>query len=270
MKNNRKISDGFFSMKTGLLILVFMMLIASKPRPVHVFMAGDSTMADKVLSKSVMDSVTGIKVDEPFMERGWGQLLPEYLSSKALVVNLAQNGRSTRTFVEEGWWSKIIDNLEKGDIVVLQFGHNDSSIAKGERFTNPVQFRLNFIAFVEEIKAKGGVPVLCTPVARRKFNSEGILEPTHGVYPDIIRQVASEKKAVLIDMEKLTSDWLTGLGIEDSKKYFHKYPPGVSKLYPKGLDDNTHYNESGARTVAGFFAEEAKRQKIKSFTKILK
>ncbi len=254
-------------------IVFFVMLIAlfagAKPRTVHVFMGGDSTMADKVLSKSVKDSVTGETFEEPFLERGWGQLLPEFLTSGALVVNHAKNGRSTRTFVEEGWWSKIIDNVQPGDFVIMQFGHNDSSVAKGERYTNPVQFRLNFIAFVDEIRAKGGVPVLCTPVARRKFNKEGVLESTHGVYPDIIRTVAREKKTALIDMEKLTSDWLQSAGVETSAKFFHKYPPGVSRLYPNGLDDNTHYNEAGARTVAKIFVDEAKKMKIKKMIKLI-
>jgi lysophospholipase L1-like esterase len=242
----------------------------AKPRPVHVFMAGDSTMADKVLSKSVKDSITGDSIAEPFLERGWGQLLPEFLKSGALVVNHAKNGRSTRTFVEEGWWSKIIDNVQPGDFVILQFGHNDSSVAKGERYTNPVQFRLNFIAFVDEIRAKGGIPVLCTPVARRKFNKEGVLEPTHGVYPDIIRAVAREKQTAFIDMEKLTSEWLQSTGVEASAKFFHKYPPGVSRLYPKGLDDNTHFNEAGARIVAKMFVEEAERMKMKKMIRIIR
>jgi lysophospholipase L1-like esterase len=251
------------------LVLVFL-LVSSSPRPVHVFMAGDSTMADKALVKTVTDSATGEIFEEKFLERGWGQLLPEYLNEKAIVKNLAQNGRSTRTFVQEGWWSKIIDEVQKGDFVILQFGHNDSSLTKGDRYTNPVQFRLNFIAFVNEIKARGATPVLCTPVARRKFDADGKLVPTHGVYPDIIRKVAMEQKVTLIDMEKLTSEWLLSEGVEGSKKFFHKFAPGVSKLYPKGLDDNTHYNEAGARIVAGFFVKQAKIQKEKSFIKLLK
>lgn len=256
--------------KIVLFVSLAVLFAGAKPRPVHVFMAGDSTMADKVLTKTVKDSVSGETFEEPFLERGWGQLLPEFLSSGALVVNHAKNGRSTRTFVEEGWWSKIIDNVQPGDFVILQFGHNDSSVAKGERYTNPVQFRLNFIAFVDEIRAKGGIPVLCTPVARRKFNKEGVLEPTHGVYPDIIRAVAREKKTAFIDMEKLTSNWLQSAGVEASAKFFHKYPPGVSRLYPNGLDDNTHFNEAGARIVAGMFVDEVKVNKINRLMKIIK
>lgn len=243
------------------LIVLVLLFMAAKPRPVHIFMAGDSTMADKVLVKEVFDSVAGVKVQENFLERGWGQLLPEFINDKAIVKNMAQNGKSTKSFVEQGLWTQIVDKLQKGDFVILQFGHNDSSLSKGERYTNPVQFRLNFTAFIQEVKAKGAIPVLCTPVARRKFDKDSVLVPTHGVYPDIIRKVAETYKVTMVDMEKLTSHWLKSEGVEKSNQYFHKFPPGVSKLYPKGLDDNTHFNEAGARIVARLFVEGIKAQK---------
>src|SRR5690606_37744117 len=123
-------------------------------------------------------------------------------------------------------------------------------------YTNPAQFRLNFVALVNEVKAKGAHPILCTPVARRRFDETGVLQPTHGEYPDIIRSVASQEKVPLIDMEKLTSLWLQKAGVDGSSVYFHKLPPGVSKLYPNGLDDNTHFNEQGAREVAQMFINE--------------
>lgn len=258
-------------MKKGVwIVLLGLILMSSAPRPVHIFMAGDSTMADKVLTKSGTDAVTGEKFEEVFLERGWGQLLPTFLNDKAVVVNMARNGRSTRTFIEEGLWTELIAQVRKGDYVVLQFAHNDSSLEKGERFTNPAQFRLNFIAFVDEVRSRGGIPVLCTPVARRKFNAEGQLVPTHGEYPDIIRTVAQEKKTLFVDMGKMTEEWLQKEGVEATKQYFHKFKPGESRLYPNGLDDNTHFVESSARIVAGFFVEEMKKNKKSKFKKLLK
>lgn len=255
-------------------IIVLLLLIttmgASGNRPIHIFMGGDSTMADKVLSKTATDSVAGITVEELFLERGWGQLLPEFVSNDAVIINHAKNGRSTRTFVEEGWWSKIIDHVQMNDVVILQFGHNDSSEKNPERYTNPIQFRLNFIAFVSEIRSRGAIPVLCTPVARRWFNSAGELRWAHGVYPDVIRDVAREMNAPLIDMEIMTANWLISEGDAPSRRFFHQFPPGVSKLYPAGLDDNTHFNEAGARIVATLFVEEAMRQKLQPLTEIFK
>ena len=256
--------------KILVLISLIIILSSGKSRPIHIFMAGDSTMAQKVLSKSGTDSITGQKWEEAFLERGWGMLLPELFSNKVVIDNLAQNGRSTRTFIEQGWWDKIISNVQKGDYVIIQFAHNDGAKDKPDRYTTPEDYRKNMIRFVDEVKAKGGHPIICTSIMRRKFDKDGKLVDTHGVYPAISREVASEKRIPLIDMQKLTADWLTKEGPDSTKQYFHKIPAdGSSKLYPKGLDDNTHLNEKGARIVAGFFVSELKRLKIKPLSKKL-
>lgn len=251
-----------------LLVIPFLFLGFGTPKA-KILLAGDSTMADKPLVKTWTDSITGEKYTENFLERGWGQLLPEFINDKAAVINYAKNGRSTRTFIEEGLWTELIKNVQKGDFVIIQFGHNDEVETK-KSYTQPEQFRLNFIAFVNDVRAKGGKPILCTAVARRKFDENGNLVSTHGNYPSYIRLVAKEQHVPLIDLEKLTSVWLQNAGMESSKKYFHKIPPGVSKLYPNGLDDNTHFNESGARKVAEIFINEAKREDIQDIVRLLK
>ncbi|MFT3752406.1 MAG: rhamnogalacturonan acetylesterase [Paludibacter sp.] len=250
--------------KGFLLISLLILLCSGTSRPVHVFMAGDSTMANKVLSKSGTDSVTGQKWEEPFRERGWGMLLPKFFNEKVVIDNLAQNGRSTRTFIQQGWWEKIISNVQKGDYVIIQFAHNNGAKDKPDRYTSPEDYRANLLRFVHEVKAKGGKPIICASIMRRKFDKDGKLLDTHGVYPVISREVAKAEKIPLIDMQKLTTDWLVKEGVDASKQYFHKIPAdGSSKLYPKGLDDNTHLNEKGARIVAGFFVAEIKKLHIR-------
>ena len=249
------------------LVLFFLMGFGAKP--VKVLLAGDSTMADKPLTKSVKDTVSGETFEEPFLERGWGQLLPQFLNENAGVLNYARNGRSSRTFVEEGLWTELINNAGKGDFVIIQFGHNDEVPTK-KSYTEPAQFRLNFVAFVNEVRAKGAYPILCTSVARRKFDEQGNLVATHDEYPEIIRAVAKQENVPLIDMERITSEWLQNAGVEKSKSFFHKIAPGVSKLYPKGLDDDTHFNEKGAASVAEFFIREVERQDIREFLKLIK
>jgi lysophospholipase L1-like esterase len=254
------------------LILISLLIISlsgMERKPVKILMAGDSTMADKPLFKSGRDTITGELFEEVNRERGWGQLLPELISDKGQVVSYARNGRSTRTFIEEGLWTKLIENSSPGDIVVIQFGHNDEVITK-KSYTNPVQFRLNFVAFVNEVKARGAHPVLCTSVARRKFDENGKLVPTHGDYPDIIRSVARQENVPLIDLEKITSAWLQQAGVEGSKAFFHQLPPGVSRLHPDGLNDNTHFNEEGARAVAAFFIQEIKQQQMNEMICLIK
>lgn len=252
-----------------LILFLGILLISSTKRPVHILMAGDSTMADKTLTRTVTDSATGTKTTYPYLERGWGQLLPNYLNEKTVVKNYARNGRSTRTFIEEGLWTQLIEDTQKGDFVIIQFAHNDGVITK-KSYTNPAQFRLNFVAFVNEVKAKGATPILCTPVARRKFDENGKLVATHGEYPDIIRSVAKQENVTMIDMEKLTSKMLQDAGVELSNSYFHKFAPGESPFFPKGLDDNTHFNEAGASRVAELFLNEIKTKKIKPFIKLIK
>lgn len=256
-------------------IFLFLLLItslswtSSTREPVKILMAGDSTMADKSLIVSGKDTITGETFTEPNIERGWGQLLPEMISGKGRVMNYARNGRSTRTFIEEGLWTELIENTSPGDFVILQFGHNDGVITK-KSYTNPVQFRLNFIAFIREVQTRGAHPILCTPVARRKFDDQGRLMPTHGEFPDIIRSVAKQENVPLIDMEVLTSEWLQKAGVEESNTFFKKFSPGISKLYPEGLDDNTHFNERGAQEVAGLFIQEVKKQQLTKFINLIK
>ena len=253
------------------LLILILLLISAKPRPVHIFMAGDSTMAEKALSKNVLDSVSGITYSEIFRERGWGMLLPEYLKKNVEVVNLAQNGRSTRTFIEQGWWQKIITQVEPGDVVIIQFGHNDCAKDRPDKYTSPEDYRKNLERFVNEVREKKAYPVLCTSIARRKFDKENKIVDVHGVYPVITREVGKEMNVPVIDMFASTSKWLEKTGVVASAKYFHKVPnDGKSKLYPKGLDDNTHLNEAGARIVAGLFVSEVKKGKFKPLSRLLK
>ena len=226
-------------------------------------------MTDKPYVKTWKETEKGKTISENLTERGWGQLLPEFINDKAVVVNYSKNGRSTRTFIEEGLWTELIKNVQKGDFVIVQFGHNDEVETK-KSYTKPEQFRLNFIAFVNDVRAKGGNPILCTAVARRKFDEQGNLVATHGEYPSYIRSVAKEQNVPLVDMEKLTSDWLQKEGVENSKKFFNKFPPGVSKVFPEGKDDDTHFNEAGAKEAAQIFVNEIKKKHIKGIVKLLK
>lgn len=257
-------------LKIIFLFVVSILLISAVNRPVHIFMAGDSTMADKPFYKNVTDSFTGEITQEVFLERGWGMMLPEFFTDNVIVKNFAKNGRSSSTFISEGLWSQLIQEVQKGDYVVIQFGHNDAAKEKKERYTTPEDYRKNLVKFVDEVRAKGGYPIICTSVMRRKFDADGQIVDTHGVYPVISCEVARDKNIPLIDMQKQTEDWLNSEGMAKSKQFFHKFAPGVSKLFPRGLDDNTHFNEKGARIAASFFVDGLKKQKITALTDELK
>src|SRR4051812_18529878 len=120
------------------------------PRPITIFMAGDSTMAEKLPEKRP--------------ETGWGEKVQQYFqATEVRVSNHAVNGRSTRTFISEGKWQAIVDSIQPGDYVIIQFGHNDESPEKVDRYTPPADYRANLLRMVADVRAKGGSPVLCTP-----------------------------------------------------------------------------------------------------------
>ncbi|WP_158277462.1 rhamnogalacturonan acetylesterase [Opitutus sp. ER46] len=210
--------------------------------PPHVFMVGDSTMANKPL-------------DLP--ERGWGMLLPEFLREPGMVQNHAMNGRSTKSFIDEGRWDKVVAELKAGDFVIIQFGHNDEKDKDPKRYTDPATtFRDNLRRFVRDTRAKGATPILATPVCRRKFDANGKLVDTHGAWPDATRAVAAEEKVPLLELQHATAAWLQSVGNEPSRQFFMWIEPGKYPKIPDGRKDDTHFVEAGARHVAGLAAAE--------------
>ncbi len=231
--------------------IIFSLLVfnSSKNKPVKLFLVGDSTMADKDYPE-----------DNP--ERGWGMVLPSYFNDNVIIENHARNGRSTKTFITEGRWDFLMSRISKGDYVVIQFSHNDEVETK-KSFTPLPDFKSNFKKFVLDVRSKGANPILCTPVARRKFDSIGNLEDTHPIYPKAIKEVSKELKVPLINMEKKSEAVLRKYGVEDSKKLFMHIEPGIWKKVPNGKIDDTHFVEKGAMEMAGCFVEGIKKLKIK-------
>lgn len=213
-------------------------LVSHKP---VIYLAGDSTMANKPIE------------DNP--ERGWGQLLPEFFNDRILIENHAMNGRSTRSFIYEGRWDSLMNKLKKGDFVVIQFGHNDESIQKTDRYCTPVEYRYNLTRFVKDVRSKGANPILCTSIQRRKFDENGIFQDTHGDYPGYVREIAIQLNVPMIDMQKRSERVIVEQGMEGSKKIFLHINPGEYKSLPEGKADNTHFSEYGARLMAGLFCE---------------
>src|SRR5205807_460875 len=229
---------------------------AVKQRPIKVYLAGDSTMAQKLPAKRP--------------ETGWGEMLSKFFQDGAVIIdNRAQNGRSTRTFISEGRWQAIVDALKPGDYVFIQFGHNDESKEKVDRYTPPADYRNNLIKFVSEVRAKKATPVLLTPVRRRRFDKDGRLQDTHGEYPDIVRSLAAEYKVALIDMHRSSAAVLVQFGVEGSRKLFLQLKPGENSNYPNGIEDNTHFNPFGAEVMAGLAADGIREQRL-SIAKFMK
>lgn len=250
-----------------LLLLVFFLFFSAFDIDRHVttiHMIGDSTMANKDLTGG-----------NP--ERGWGQVLPCFFTEEVCIDNHAKNGRSSKSFIDEGLWNKVISQVKKGDYVFIQFGHNDEK-TDIERHTDAGStFDDNLRRFVNETRVKGGIPVLFSSIVRRNFrnNSNAVIEDdtpnvavpeehskegytlidTHGKYLASPRDVANELNVLFIDMNKITHDLVEGLGPEKSKELYMWIPKNTVSIYPKGKEDNTHLNAYGAQIIVGLTVE---------------
>src|SRR5690606_508224 len=137
----------------------------------------------------------------------------------------------------------------------IQFGHNDESKEKQERYTRPEQYRQNLLGFVKETRARQANPVLLTPVARRRFQDGKILE-SHAEYSALVREVAKSEGVPLIDIDKASMELYQRMGEENSKLLFLHLEPGEHPNYPDGKVDNTHFTELGARLIAQLVLKE--------------
>lgn len=240
------------------------MAVAQVPTDsVTVFMIGDSTMADKPL-------------DKENQERGWGQMLPLYFEGPVKIDNHAVNGRSSKSFIDEGRWEKVRSQIRPGDYVIIQFGHNDEKAKSPDRYTIPGStFDANLKKFVNETREKGGTPILMNSIVRRNFPANGIaaaqtddrqktwkkglegypaegdtLVDTHGDYRTAPRNVAEEMGVTFVDMNALTHELVQGLGKDSSKSLYMWMPVGVYEFAPNGRIDNTHLNVLGGIIVS--------------------
>lgn len=205
------------------------------------------------------DSTMSIKEKRAYPETGWGMPFAYFWDSTVTVENLAKNGRSTSSFRNEKLWDNFLNKGHESDFVFIQFGHNDEVPAK-KTYTTETEFRDNLKRYISETKNKKAIPVLLTPVARRKFDAHGKIEGTHEVYSQIVRDVAKEEGAYLVDLDKKSQQLYQAMGVENSKLLFLHLKPGEHPNYPDGKEDNTHFSELGARLVAQLVLDEIKKQ----------
>ncbi len=230
-----------------LLIVAIILSAISIHAETTIWLIGDSTVSSYSKSR--------------YPRNGWGQVMDRFCKSGVKVSNCAASGRSSKSFIDEKRWDKVLDGLKKGDFVFIQFGHNDSKKDKKRR-TNPSSTYQNYLKkYIEDTKAKGAYPILVTPVVRRAVKKDKIVNSL-GRYPAAMKKVAEETKTPIIDLNAISLKKLNELGIEKSKKMFMNLAPGEHPNYPKGRKDNTHFSEKGAMLIAGLVVEDAKKQNL--------
>lgn len=230
-----------------LFVVLFFQNCTSDNEPFTIYTIGDSTMANKKPGK--------------YPETGWCQVMGAYLEASITVENHARNGRSSKSFIEEGRWKAVLDSLKSGDYVFIQFGHNDQKDYDSTRFTDPFgTYTENLEMFVNQTRDKGAHPILITSIVRRKFGEDGVLLDTHGDYPQAVRLLAKRLDVPMIDLQRLTEEWVNALGDEASKEMFLWVLPCDN--YPEGKKDDTHLSEQGAHAVARMALEECIAQDL--------
>lgn len=221
-------------MKTSALILILLSAFSTSAQanePTHrVFIAADSTAASYGPERAP--------------QAGWGQVLQSWLDdSQWQVRNHAVGGRSTRSFINEGRLDAIEKELQPGDVLLIQFGHNDAKLEDATRYTDPDGDYQQFLSrYIAAARAKGATPILITPVARLLYDFGALLD-THGRYTLAMKQVAKAQDVQLIDLNASSMAWIRALGEQGAKPYF-MFVPEQNKA------DGTHFSAAGATAVA--------------------
>ena len=188
---------------------------------------------------------------------GWGQLLGDYLPN-VNVINKAVGGRSTKSFLAEGRLTDIERTIQPGDLLLIQFTHNDTSDLVW-RHTDPnTSFSANLEIFVDTARLHGAIPVLVTPIPRRYWR-DGELLDAHGAYPDVIRRLAKKRNIPLLDVTAESMAKFRQMGEEATYPLYMNVAPGLYPAYPDGSKDDTHTQRAGAEFFARMTADMLKK-----------
>jgi len=194
-------------------------------RPVRIVLVGDSTVTE---------------------DSGWGAGFRQLTGEGAEVINLAANGRSSKSYIDEGRWKEAL--ARRGNYYLIQFGHNDEPGKGPERETDPeTTFRSNIVRYVEETRAIGARPILVTSLVRRSYSGDGTIKTAQTPYVSVVRAVAREKNVPLVDLHAISK--------ADAEQAGDDVWTDLSPRDDKGAVDRTHLNAKGGGVVGRMVVE---------------
>lgn len=211
-----------------------------------IFWTGDSTVKENDFTS--------------YPQTGLGQGMRLFLKKDIIIKNHAENGRSTKSFMDESRLAKVYEEIRENDFLWIQFGHNDAKIEDPTRYCKAFgEYQENLERFVNVARNRKAVPLLITPLCRRLFGEDGNLLPRiHEDYPEAMIEVACRLKVPYIDLYESSRRLITELGDDTSKKLFMHLTHGEFKNYPQGLTDDTHLTYAGAVAFSELIAKELK------------
>lgn len=212
----------------------------------HIFWAGDSTVKTN-------------KADT-FPQTGIGQAFDRYTRPDVVISNHAENGRSTKSFIDESRLAAIYNDITEGDYLFIQFGHNDEKNQDPTRYTDPHgEFKVNLGRFVNVARNKKAYPVFITSVERRHFDEAGeLLLSGHEEYVAGMKEAGKELDVPVVDLYSMSRQFLASEGDEATKKLYMNLAPGEASWCPEGQTDDSHLKYEGAMIYAGMVARGLK------------
>lgn len=212
-----------------------------------IYWAGDSTVKQNDITS--------------YPQAGIGQGFSLYVKRGIFIDNRAENGRSSKSFIEEGILSSIAEDIKAGDFLFIQFGHNDEKPDE-ERHTEAFGSYQDYLKqYIKAARDKGAYPVLITSLYRRQFQKDGktLVPATHQNYPEAMIALAKECDVPVIDLCSLSKDLIEKSGFEASRHWFMHLPADTYSNYPEGKEDNSHLVYGGAVVFSGLIAAELRR-----------
>lgn len=204
-----------------------------------IFWAGDSTVKQNSIAT--------------YPQTGIGQAFHRYVRNMQVQIqNHAENGRSTKSFLEEGRLAVICERMTAGDFLFIQFGHNDEKAEDAARYADAeVAYPANLERFVEAARSCGATPVIITPLTRWNRHAG---KYRHDDWAQSCRRTAQRLNVALIDLTRMSEALVDSLGDRARTDFYMNLPAGVYPGYPNGLQDGTHLQPLGAMTFAGLVA----------------
>lgn len=208
-------------------------------QPFKIVLVGDSTVAT---------------------QGGWGPGFCALLTSNVTCVDDALNGRSTKSYIDEGAWQKAL--AEKGQYYFIQFGHNDQK-SDPKRHTDPdTTYSDNLRLFIRQVRAQDAIPILVTPLSRRNYRDGHLItDDGLGDYAAAVRRVAAEEHGTLVDLYVLSTKYLSGMTQAEADRFDRiDHPDAKAEGAGGGKPDRTHLNAEGKKVFGRMVAEDVIRR----------